>query len=94
MKARIMLVEDEPDIREEIAEYLGFCGYDVTTAADGKEALSQLTAQPVDLVIADELMPNLTGLQLLARLRAMDQLRDMPVIIVSAWMADRCVFRS
>lgn len=88
MAARLLLVEDEPDLLIEIEEFLASRGHDVITARTGREALRQLAEREVDLVIADDLMPQLSGQQMLAKLRATPAWQHLPVIIVSAWTAE------
>ncbi|TIO49658.1 MAG: response regulator transcription factor, partial [Mesorhizobium sp.] len=62
VKARIIVVEDEPDLREAVAEYLGASGYDVATAENAAAARSLLEAQPFHLAILDIAMPGEDGL--------------------------------
>ena len=65
MKATILVVDDERNIREGLRRSLEFDGHAVVTAADGREALSALATEEIDLVIADLRMPRLSGDQLL-----------------------------
>ncbi len=65
MKATILVVDDERNIREGLRRALEFDGHAVMTAADGREALSVLAIEEIDLVIADLRMPRLSGDQLL-----------------------------
>jgi CheY-like chemotaxis protein len=82
--SRILVVEDEPAIRELLALVLGDEGHAVLTAADGQAALAILQQHSVDLVVTDVMMPRLDGPGLIARLRAEPQLRALPVILASA----------
>lgn len=68
--ARILVVDDEPDIRTLVADYLGACGFSVETASDTAGLADRLAAGPVDLIVLDVNMPGETGLVALARLRA------------------------
>ncbi|WP_348527165.1 response regulator, partial [Mesorhizobium sp.] len=64
MKARIIVVEDEPDLREAVAEYLGASGYDVVTAENAVAARALFETQPFHLAILDIAMPGEDGLSL------------------------------
>ncbi len=70
--ARVLVVDDEPDIRGMLSEILTLDGHEVVQAADGNEALARLAEQRFDLVISDLLMPALDGPGLYERLRAND----------------------
>ena len=72
MVRRILVVDDEEDIRTELAEYLEIKGYQVEVAGDGREALDKLEAVPADVVVADIKMPRYNGYELIRQLRAMD----------------------
>lgn len=67
---RILLVDDVPMVRLSIRAALEGDGHQVLEAGDGKEALTVLDTEPVDLIITDLWMPNLDGVELLKRLRA------------------------
>jgi CheY-like chemotaxis protein len=67
---RILLVDDVPAVRLSIRAALEAAGYQVLEGADGKEALTLLDSQAVDLIVTDLWMPNLDGVELLKRLRA------------------------
>ena len=83
--ARILVAEDDPDIRDILVLTLEREGHrDVTAVADGAEALAALTRQGFDLVLLDVLMPRLSGIEVLHRLRRLPGGEDVPVIVVSA----------
>ncbi|MGH6947553.1 MAG: response regulator [Kiloniellales bacterium] len=65
--ANILLAEDDDSMREFLATALRRAGHEVRTASDGMEALSALTAGPVDLLLADVVMPGLDGIELARR---------------------------
>jgi CheY-like chemotaxis protein len=69
--ARILLVDDDPGVRANLARLLEHDGHEIVTAADGAEALGILENEAIDLVISDLVMPNMDGLELLRRLRRM-----------------------
>ncbi|HYN87912.1 MAG TPA: response regulator transcription factor [Ardenticatenaceae bacterium] len=77
----ILVVDDEPSIREVVALYLNRAGYRVSTAADGVEAVTLAAGQPVDLVILDLMLPKIEGLEVFRRLRAVG---NVPIIMLTA----------
>lgn len=85
---RILLVEDDFDVRQYLARALSHLrpSIEVVTAADGREALTLLRSQPFDLVLSDQRMPHMSGLDLLLALRSWS---PMPFLLISA---DRSVF--
>ncbi len=79
--SKILVVDDDPNIRELVSVYLRDDGFDVLEASDGIEALSALEHVKADLVILDIMMPNMDGWELVRHLRATD---DFPVLMVTA----------
>ena len=77
----ILLVEDEPSVREATAEFLRIQGYQVTEAKDGLEALTtaQRCANNIDLIVTDVVMPNMSGGELA---KALESLRPEHEILV------------
>ena len=83
--AKILCIEDEKELRLDIAEELRDAGYEVEEVADGQAGLTAILAQRPDLVLCDITMPGLSGYELLAEVRARHkQMADMPVIFLSA----------
>jgi two-component system response regulator HydG len=82
-KARILVVDDEPNARTGLEKLLRQDGYDVDVADDGAAALVVAGDRPPDLVVTDLKMPRMDGVELLKRLRAQDI--DLPVIMVTAF---------
>jgi signal transduction histidine kinase len=80
---RILVVDDNADMREYVRRLLAPL-YAVETASEGESALARAAANPPDLVLADVMMPGLDGFQLLARLRANEATRTIPVVLLSA----------
>ncbi len=80
-RARILVVDDEADIRELLRELLGRAGYDVAVAEDGRAALRTLFGARPDLVVLDVNMPDLDGWQTLERIR---DVSDVPVLMLTA----------
>lgn len=84
-RARILIVEDEPQLRGLLRLYLERAGYAVTDAGDGDTALGSFRAEPADLVILDLMLPGLQGEAVLEALRAE---ADVPILITSAKRSD------
>lgn len=82
MKARIVVVEDEPAIRRGVADALRLTGYEVAEAGDGSAGLKEAQSGGVDLVLLDLMLPKIDGFQVLAELRRVCPTR--PVIILTA----------
>lgn len=82
-KARVLVVDDDADLRRQLGRMLERLGYDVTLAQDGREALGSAVADPPDLVITDLSMPAMSGHELLAALKASERTQQLPVIVVS-----------
>ncbi|MEV4838106.1 response regulator transcription factor [Nonomuraea sp. NPDC049486] len=80
--ARLLVVDDEPALREALQSSLEFEGYKVTTADDGQEALDELAGSPYDAVLLDVMMPRLDGLTACRRLRAGGN--HIPVLMLTA----------
>jgi serine phosphatase RsbU (regulator of sigma subunit) len=83
-KGNILVVDDELVNQTLLASSLRQSGYAVATAADGRQALEMLHAQPFDVVLLDILMPEMDGYQVLAHMKADETLRNLPVIVISA----------
>lgn len=78
---RILVVDDEPQITRVLRRSLSGHGYDVQVAADGEEALATFNVWKPDIVVTDLAMPNMGGLELCRRLRAIS---SVPLIVLSA----------
>jgi DNA-binding NtrC family response regulator len=79
---RIIIVEDEPNVRFVFRAALESDAYTLTTAEDGETALRWLSQEPSDLVLLDLRMPGIGGMEVLRRLRAAGS--DVPVIVITA----------
>src|SRR4051794_29387923 len=77
----ILVVDDEPIVREVVAQYLAQDGFHVETASDGAEALSRFAAARPDLVLLDLMLPGIDGLEVCRRIRTQS---NVPVIMVTA----------
>ncbi|OGK82315.1 MAG: two-component system response regulator [Candidatus Rokubacteria bacterium GWC2_70_24] len=80
---RILVVDDEPAQRELVSGFLRKRGFEVDEAAGGQAALARFTQEPFDLVLTDQRMPDLSGLDLLQRLRAVTP--EAAVIVMTAY---------
>ena len=81
MDAKILLVEDDPSIREVTAIGLRNAGFNVETASDGREGLDRFESEPFDLVLLDIMLPRMDGLEVA---RAIRQTSTVPVVMLTA----------
>ena len=81
-RPRLLLVDDEPAIREHLGGFLGRSGFEVDFAVDGDDALTRILTSPPHLVVLDVLMPGLDGREVLRRIRARDDW--LPVILLTS----------
>jgi two-component system OmpR family response regulator len=79
---RVLVVDDEPNIRELVQVALKFHGCSVTTAVNGSDALRQAEASPPDLIVLDVMLPDMDGFEVCRRLRAGGN--EVPVIFLTA----------
>ncbi len=89
---RILVIEDEAPIRDEVLDWLTFEGYDVIFAANGKLGLKAIQEQTPDLILCDIAMPELDGLQVLTAVRSDAAISAIPFIFLTA-SADRVSIR-
>lgn len=78
---KILVVEDEEDIREVVSQYLRVEGYEVTEAESGLKALSYFNKQDFDLIVSDVMMPGIDGFEMLKTIRMVS---NIPVIMLTA----------
>ncbi len=81
-EARLLVVEDEPNIRELLSTSLRFAGFEVHTAGDGQTALKLAESTRPDLLVLDVMLPDMDGFSVTRRLR--DQGRQVPVVFLTA----------
>ena len=81
---KILIAEDDRDIRELIAISLRYAGYEVVSAADGQQAVDLTIEEKPDLIMLDVRMPRLTGFQALEQIKDQPEFEDVPVVILSA----------
>jgi len=84
MSSRVLIVEDEPDIRELVVHHLKREGYVVSAASSGEEALRQVQAAPPDLVLLDLMLPAMDGLEVCRRLRQDPATVSLPIVMLTA----------
>ncbi|HEY4688940.1 MAG TPA: response regulator [Anaerolineae bacterium] len=84
MAARILIAEDERDIRDLIAFSLRYGGFEVVEASNGAEAVEQAVAVKPDLILMDVRMPRMTGYEACRQLKSMDDMKRIPIIFLSA----------
>ena len=82
--ARILIAEDEPDIRELVAFTLRFAGHEVTTTANGEEAVQRASQIVPDIILMDVRMPRMTGYDACRLMKADPILKNIPVVFLSA----------
>lgn len=79
---RILIAEDEKNIREGLAEFLIDCGYQIYQAEDGQQGLEIFKKEKIDLALLDIKMPHMTGIELLKEIR---KTSDIPVLFLTAY---------
>jgi DNA-binding response OmpR family regulator len=84
MPNRIMVVEDDPQVRRLMAFLLDNEGFKVTACADGREALDAIDHADPDLVLLDLMMPNIDGVQFAKTLRSRQRYQKLPILVVTA----------
>ncbi len=82
--AKILIAEDEPDIRELVLFMLRFAGYEVVAASNGEEAVRTAAREKPDLILLDVRMPRMTGYDACRLIKANPALRDVPIVFLSA----------
>jgi len=81
---RILVVDDEPGQVMVVSKFLKHNGYEVITANDGLECIAKSENELPDLILLDNVMPNMDGQTALGKLRASEKTKDIPVIMVTA----------
>jgi len=82
--SRLLVVDDDPDIRHWLELALAHQGYEVMLASDGAEGLELVNARTPDLILLDLMMPGMDGRKMLKTLRQQEHTRDLPVIVLTA----------
>ncbi len=81
----VLLAEDDRSLRRFLVVLLERAGYSVISAGDGIEAMKVAVSQPIDLVITDSMMPNLSGHEFCRFIRSSQKLSHLPIILLSAF---------
>jgi DNA-binding response OmpR family regulator len=81
---RVLVVDDDPDVRRLCGINLSWNGHEIITAAGGAEGLELISSEPLDAVLLDVMMPNIDGIEALRRIRQSEDSMDMPVVLISA----------
>src|SRR5947208_6160492 len=81
---RVLVVEDEPNIRELVCLHLGLEGYACDSVGDGREALKRAQADPYDLLVLDVMIPGIDGLALCRAVRKGRTNQDVPILMLTA----------
>jgi DNA-binding response OmpR family regulator len=84
VSARVLVVDDDPEVVDAVGEALQDDGYRVETATDGASALKSVLEAPPDLIVLDVRMPNLNGWEFCEIVRRQSHTRDVPVLFLTA----------
>lgn len=90
--ARILIIEDDEEMRSLLEDFLKDEGYEADSANNGSEAFGRLAQEPFDLVITDIRMPGLTGLDILSSVKKFQP--GLPVIVITAFGGEEVYRRS
>ena len=85
---RILVVDDEPDVRNFLATCIEDAGFNVETAVDGVDAMAKIEANKPDLMTLDMVMPRHSGIKLMRKLRQNEEWADIPIIVITAHAQD------
>lgn len=83
-RRRILVVEDEPDLRSLLDRHLDRAGYQVLLAEDGLEALERAWSEPLDLILLDLMLPHVDGIEVCRRLKRDRRTSRIPVVMLTA----------
>lgn len=92
-KPKVLIVDDESFNVDFLEQELEDCDYQIVTAFNGKEALDKIRKEQPDLVLLDLMMPVLDGFAVLSQIKADHDLREIPIIIVSAANDSRSIVK-
>jgi DNA-binding response OmpR family regulator len=80
----ILVIEDDPDIRELLNYNLSREGFDVTTCSDGQDGLDQALSKKADIIVLDLMLPHLNGIEVCKKIREVPEKRSVPIIMLTA----------
>ncbi len=81
---RILIIEDNTDIRENLEEYLILCHFEVVSAQDGEVGLAKIQEAPPHLILCDIAMPKMDGFQVLKQLKSDKKTADIPFVFITS----------
>lgn len=85
MTAKILTVDDEPDVLELIRFHLARAGHEIVQAANGRQAIELIEQEHPDLILLDLMLPDIDGFGVCEILRRNPETASLPILIVSAW---------
>jgi CheY-like chemotaxis protein len=91
--SKLLIVDDEVAILEALTDILAVEGYEVATAGNGAEGLKRASDERPDLILLDLMMPVMDGQEMLRRLKEDPQLREIPVVVMSAGRVTKAELR-
>jgi two-component system alkaline phosphatase synthesis response regulator PhoP len=92
-KAKVLIVDDEPNNVDFLEQALEDSGYQLITATNGQEALNKIQSEQPDIILLDLNMPIMDGFTVLAKVKEDPNLRDIPVIIISSEQESKSVVK-
>lgn len=84
MKKKIMIIDDEPDVRVSIGQFLEISGYNVIEAENGLDCIQKLETETPDLFILDIMMPGMNGWDVAAKIKGNQKWKDIPIVFLTA----------
>jgi DNA-binding response OmpR family regulator len=81
---RVLVVEDDRDIGELVARYLGKAGFTVELLGSGREALTAIAARPPDVLVLDLMLPQVSGMEICRIVRSAEATASIPIILLTA----------
>lgn len=88
MASKILIVDDSASVRQVVSIALKGAGYEVIEACDGKDAISKLTGDKLNLIISDVNMPNMDGISMVKEIKKMPAYKFTPIIMLTTEGAD------
>ena len=85
---KVLIVDDEPDVRNFLAACIEDAGFQIDTAVDGTDALEKVERNQPDLMTLDMVMPRTSGIQLIRKLREKEEFKNLPIIVITAHARD------